>query len=141
MKLQSMTDYVLWLEQNKGYLPDFHFSCIKYAKFLKRPLTLGMFVPCDLDGNIIEQPCDIINTDGCRDCACKEYKKSQERVLFKGFELDFKSDYTTIVWNKEIDVEVKFRNQDSQKTTIEKQFINHYTKPLELTESAIKQFM
>lgn len=148
MKLISMIEFVLEqsIKRSVDNWPieteDYFNRCEAYANFLKQPLNLGMFVPCDLEGNIIEQPCDIINTDGCRDCACKEYKKSQERVLFKGFELDFKSDYTTIVWNKEIDVEVKFRNQDSQKTTIEKQFINHYTKgPLELTESAIKQFL
>ena len=28
----------------------------KYAKFLKKPLKLEMFVPCDEDGNILEEP-------------------------------------------------------------------------------------
>lgn len=27
-----------------------------YARFLKKPLQLGMFVPCDLEGNVLEEP-------------------------------------------------------------------------------------
>ena len=27
-----------------------------YAKFLKQPLKLGMFIPCDEDGNVLEEP-------------------------------------------------------------------------------------
>lgn len=28
----------------------------KFADFIKQPLTLGMFVPCDENGNILEEP-------------------------------------------------------------------------------------
>ena len=40
MKLISMTDFVLYKKES-------HTQIMKYAKFLKQPLTLGMFVPCD----------------------------------------------------------------------------------------------
>ena len=31
-------------------------SIVKYANFLKQPLKLEMFVPCDEDGNVLEKP-------------------------------------------------------------------------------------
>jgi DNA-directed RNA polymerase delta subunit len=57
MKLISMTDFVL--EQNKE--PYFYYDSlwnkvIAYANFLKQPLTLGMFVPCDSNGNVVKKP-------------------------------------------------------------------------------------
>jgi len=53
-----------------------------YAKFLSMPLTLGMFVPTDEDGNILEKSCDEYKK-GCRDCACREYQKALDNVIFK----------------------------------------------------------
>jgi hypothetical protein len=51
-----MTDFVL--EQNKE--PYFYYDSlwnkvIAYANFLKQPLTLGMFVPCDSNGNVVKK--------------------------------------------------------------------------------------
>ena len=65
MKLISITDFVL--EQMKIYnstpftnIPNpchvFIDRVEAYAKFLKQPLTLGMFVPCDEEGNVLEEP-------------------------------------------------------------------------------------
>lgn len=51
-----------------------------YANFLKQPLTLGMFVPCDEDGNVLKD-CGLI--------PCYEldkYRKAKDRCLFEGFE-------------------------------------------------------
>ncbi|MCP4053731.1 MAG: hypothetical protein GY739_11830, partial [Mesoflavibacter sp.] len=31
-------------------------NIINYANFLKQPLKLGMFIPCDEDGNVLERP-------------------------------------------------------------------------------------
>ena len=56
MKLISMTDFVL--EQDKlmrNKLNDpitFTIKVTDYALFLKQPLKLEMFVPCDEDGNV-----------------------------------------------------------------------------------------
>jgi len=66
-----------------------------YAEFLKQPLTLGMFVPCDLESNVLEEPNS--NDDYYKDANgisenyfidFKEYQKAKERVLFKGFKVD-----------------------------------------------------
>ena len=66
MKLISMTDFVLGIEQNsytkteKYNIIEWQSKCesfdkiIKYANFLKQPLKLGMFVPCDENGNVLE---------------------------------------------------------------------------------------
>ena len=57
MKLISMTDFVLELETNEHWAQDYT-KCVKYANFLKQPLTLGMFVPCDEDGNFLPEDLD-----------------------------------------------------------------------------------
>jgi hypothetical protein len=86
---------------------------INYANFLKQPLTLGMFVPCDEDGNVLgkepnedelckfcDYPGDKRHTNahslGCEGSRCEstadnytyEYNQSKERILFEGFEVD-----------------------------------------------------
>ena len=66
----------------------------KYANFLKQPLTLGMFVPCDADGNVLEEPehffawCQsdhYFNASESATHQCSEFKKAQSKVLFNGF--------------------------------------------------------
>lgn len=67
-----------------------------YAKFLKQPLQLGMFVPCDEKGNVLVEPKRYAEwldqsidaseeTDLCIQCAL--YHEAKDRVLFEGFEL------------------------------------------------------
>ena len=113
MKLQSMTDYVLE-QEIKGLEPQSitlqlnsrarrFANCLKYAKFLKQPLELWMFVPCDDDGNILEEPTkysnwtnfDYSGTDiGFEDeKLCREYQKAKERCLFEGFEVKETKNY------------------------------------------------
>ena len=53
-KLISMTDFVL--EQRLKHSESFKSKVYAYANFIKKPLTLGMFVPCDEDGNVLEEP-------------------------------------------------------------------------------------
>jgi len=67
-----------------------------YAKFLKQPLKLEMFVPCDEDGNVLEKPLesdydnyDLIEGGNVVDYeqfggACENYNKAKEKVLFEG---------------------------------------------------------
>ena len=56
MKLISMTDYVLLQHAESSNQNEFEDKCFKYATFLKQPLKLEMFVPCDEDGNVLEKP-------------------------------------------------------------------------------------
>lgn len=92
MKLISMTDYVLemglhsTLMMEKGMI-----LCNRYANFLKRPLELGMFIPC-VGGEPLEKPSiQTINeykSGGVMVLKDKinEYQKAKESVLFDGFE-------------------------------------------------------
>jgi len=66
MKLISMTDFVIeqkitetfdtpqimWYDSEVNKLDKIR----TYANFLKQPLELWMFVPCDEDGNVLEKP-------------------------------------------------------------------------------------
>jgi len=97
-KLISMTDFVL----TDKYTSTGHKM---YAEFLKQSLTLGMFVPCDLDGNVLEEPKrdfeeDEVSERGrCEDAFYEDnndYQEAKERVLFKGFEFKGESDFSFI---------------------------------------------
>lgn len=101
MKLISMTDFVLEQNEirlekiNKGEIDDsiiagieadnfFAFIVSNYAKFLKQPLELWMFVPCDENGNVLEKPnAGMFGYDH----VYSNYDKAKERVLFEGFEM------------------------------------------------------
>ena len=92
MKLIKMTDFVLeqqdWLKnQDDGFeTGDFFDRVTTYAKFLSQPLELGMFVPCDEDGNVLTDPCkrNRYCADMCQGSCQTEYNEAKERVLFEG---------------------------------------------------------
>jgi len=102
-KLIKMTDFVL--EQMKiyndacyddDYIASQGLKVLieNYANFLKQPLELWMFVPCDEDGNVLKEPewmhrynngaSPFMNMDEIR--PCQEYKQAKEICLFEGFE-------------------------------------------------------
>ena len=109
MKLISMTDFLL--EQNeirKQFdLPkemdknniSFAKKVLKYAQFLKQPLTLEMFVPCDEDGNVLEEPInyktweELHFNNGKKEKGTygflehEKYQQAKEKVLFEDFEI------------------------------------------------------
>ncbi len=101
MKLISMTDFVLHESFGVGNEIINHQTFFKkvssYAQFLKKPLELGMFIPCDEEGNILEQVSkpdaeDYRNDEGgnfelynFNMKAYTSYKKAKNRVLFDGF--------------------------------------------------------
>jgi len=83
-KLISMTDYVLQQYEEIQQSNVFENNCFNYAKFLKQPLTLGMFVPCDLEGNIMKEPYMVFADDNeeCDDYI-KLFCEAKERCLFE----------------------------------------------------------
>ena len=93
--LIPMTDFVLEQlnEQNSRTKPmrEVFNSLEKYAKFLKQPLKLEMFVPCDEDGDILEEPKNyeqrLLNMMTEYNDEVYRYKQAKENVLFDGFEL------------------------------------------------------
>jgi len=66
--LISMTDFVL--EQEREFdrarvgFNEFTNNVCNYAKFLKQPLELWMFVHCDEDGNVLIKPTKSIRVLG-----------------------------------------------------------------------------
>lgn len=92
-KLISMTDFVI--QQNMYYankdisVEKLQLNILNYAMFLQQPLTLGMFIPCDLDGNVLE----IIPFNEHKQGSSFEFMQhklldeAKERVLFEGWQL------------------------------------------------------
>ena len=87
--LIPMTDFVIEIDENKPKFKNFSsFSEINqyeingydkirnYARFLKQPLKLEMFVPCDEDGNVLGEP-QSAWSDGI-----EQWEKAKEKVLF-----------------------------------------------------------
>jgi hypothetical protein len=95
--LQQYENHVLSFKHN----PHKQFrKVVNYTKFLKQPLTLGMFIPCDEKGNVMEKPTkpntkDLWNDDEHDSQIHAEYQyeldlylKVKKRVLFKEFYLE-----------------------------------------------------
>jgi hypothetical protein len=151
MKLQSMTDYVLEQEKVCRFKDDceFAYSVRKYANFLKQPITLEMFVACDEDGNVLEEPKSWQNFLEYSDFSVKglkpelyKYSEAKSKVLFDGFEIITPSDKCHIIFCKE-NIECQFLlNPDFSFNVRAFQPINiedlvKYN--LTLTDNAIKQ--
>lgn len=105
MNLISNTKFGLSIVKNteKGRYADFRAN---YDSFLSQPIKLGMFVPCDDDGNVLTKPsfeCDcrsVFDTEMCGNYfECEEYNKAKEKVLFEGFGYKQKSGYASVSFN------------------------------------------
>jgi hypothetical protein len=64
----------------------------KYVVFTEQPLKLGMFVPCDEEGNLLEKPREFSERgrfvkDRSLDKLKEQYQVAKERVIFDGFEV------------------------------------------------------
>jgi hypothetical protein len=85
MKLISMTNFVLQQHAESSNQNEFEDNCFNYANFLKQPLKLEMFVPCDEDGNVL----GIIPFNEHKKGSNFEfmqhqiYKEAKEKVLFE----------------------------------------------------------
>lgn len=151
MILTNTQDFVLLLDSkitdkacNTTKRLNFETS-VKHALFLKSELKLEMFVPCDEDGSVLEEPIisehllDRFSQQPVKSENTPEayrYRKAKKRVLFKGFENhkieDFKK-YLKIT-NNELRTNGVF-------SRVEHLVNNVVVYPIELTEAGIKQFM
>lgn len=121
----SMTDFVL--EQNKNLQwtdNDILHTIVNYAQFLKQPLELWMFVPCDENGNVLEDPQIFI------DLRIEKYQQAKERCLFEGFEFEKKADWYILKFKGS----TAWVSWNESKTIEDIIYLN-----LELTPTAIKQ--
>jgi hypothetical protein len=106
--LISMTDFVLEQANKTTYTEDFYQPVVNYAEFLKKPLKLGYFIPCDENDVPLEEykrtESETIadNLKHCRIISKEErkYQKAKQRVLFED-QSDFK------LWDIE---DVKYSN-------------------------------
>jgi hypothetical protein len=123
MKLISMTDFVFNQDEiNGGFGQEEIDKVWNYAKFLKQPLILGMFVPCDFNGNILP--------DCNKYISCEKgmnYGLAKERVLFE----EFKWDNREFAQNKQLQ---RFDEELIKNKTIEDLVKYNLT----LTDNAIK---
>ena len=115
--LISMVDFVIKESTNKEVSKNFsgfsdivnnkrlsYDNILKYANFLKQPLEIWMFIPCDSNGNIVKKP-DLSDANGRQydenideDMAWAKYntlmKQGNKKVLFNGFKFqDANEDY------------------------------------------------
>jgi len=126
-----------------------------YDKFLKQQNTLSMFVPCDDEGNVLEEPnlynggyifeihdeligkpieydTELFESD------LQEYQQAKKRVLFDGFDLLEKHSWGFVLimrgedWSETISVMYEDTIEDLLTYSFDPQF--------ELTPSALKQF-
>lgn len=80
--LIGITDFVLEENRFKEDSDTAIFKTTNYTKFLKQPLELWMFIPCDEDGNVLEEP---IETIGGVEMYVKRYQQAKKRCLFEGW--------------------------------------------------------
>lgn len=92
MKLISMTDFVLDQYEKLKSPTLFEETVFNYANFLKQPLKLEMFIPCDENSNVLEIPIDIYYRPDfdcqkfpqeCYQHDLKDYDEAKAKVLFK----------------------------------------------------------
>ncbi len=76
------TEQLDWLNQETYKLDRIR----NYANFLKQKLELWMFVPCDLNGNVLEETNCTYIIEKCTNSKCVKYQEAKERCLFEGFE-------------------------------------------------------
>jgi hypothetical protein len=86
-KLIPITEYVLELDTID--IPDHKkfASAINYANFLNTPLTLGMFVPVDNNGNVLEEP-NFNLTSLSNDVKIGKWREAEKKVLFNVDKVD-----------------------------------------------------
>lgn len=92
-KLKGMTEYVLAMrnDETKDNIRRF-WACERYAKFLSHPLTLSMFIPCSLEGEVLDVPRAGMHG---YDHVYKAYQAAKERVMFEGVIVEKDNHYAT----------------------------------------------
>ena len=134
---------------------------INYANFLKQPLTLGMFIPCDENGDVLEKEpnedelckfCDYpsdkrhanAHSLGCEGSRCEStaenylyvYQQAKERVLFEGVSI---KEFGRVVITNSKGIENTIANANIKKCIPNWTIETLIQWELTLTESAIKQ--
>jgi hypothetical protein len=91
-KLTPMSEFSLEMYEQLDCVHQYQDITYKYAKFLGQKPTLGMFVPCDEEGNVLEEKSIFNTTDEeyiFNSDAFDKYQQALSRVIFEGFKLHF----------------------------------------------------
>lgn len=124
-RLISMTQFVLEYYSHEGYA-DLHTLELmnNYANFLKKPLTLGMLVPIDPEGNILKEPRnysiwkELKHNNGEGDVTAgfeqhRIYQLAERRLLFEGFKIAYNGySVVRVVAAYNENIELSFRKND-----------------------------
>lgn len=88
-KLISMTEYVLQKAASGMDSNKLASMVVSYAAFLKQPLQLWMFIPCDEEGNILKIIPFIEHRQGSNFewLQHEKFREAKDKVIFNG---DFK---------------------------------------------------
>ena len=57
-------------------------------RFGKQPINLGQFIPCDEDGNVLEEPNWTFGENNILFLDQKIWREAQDRVIFKGLTIE-----------------------------------------------------
>lgn len=131
--MKTLNEYVdglrLLMRQNKFN------KVVGYANFLKQPLQLGFFIPCDKDGKPLSEPYLIEGNEQYYGAEMDEYQQACDRVLFEGFEYKmYESGYFSI-YSKRLGVIYTSRdNKFSYKT------IDDLSGKVDLVKKVAEQF-
>lgn len=127
-KLVSMTAFVIDYYSNEGYadLQTLNLM-VNYAQFLKKNITLGMFIPLDSQGNILKEPKNYTtwkslahnsedideNKDSVTIDENNQYKKALKKCFFEGFEIAYNGySVIRIVASYNHSIELSFNKND-----------------------------
>ncbi|QWA38856.1 hypothetical protein [Chryseobacterium sp. ZHDP1] len=89
-KLKNLKDFCLntILNSNPPYNPTKMLTQISsYIGILERPISLGLFVPCDINGKYLKPPVNFEGKFSEYKTLLKQYTEAQDRVMFEGFEI------------------------------------------------------
>jgi len=101
--LISTTEFINFIHQNYNQLGiEFPFDIIvNYVNFISQKPTLSMFVPCDENGNVLDEPeiydtwimysISNLDTKFETNTQCEQYKEAKSNILFKDKMWDIKS--------------------------------------------------
>lgn len=129
-KLIPMTDFVIEYYSHEGYADLQTLKLMNnYANFLKKPLTLGMFVPVDTKGNILKEPRNYTswkslehnrkaNSNKIESTMFEEYKtyqRAEKKCLFEGFKIAYNG-YSVVRITAEYNDSIELSFNKNEKT-------------------------
>jgi len=78
---------------------------LNFTNLTNRAPRLGDFVPCDEDGNVLEEPKNYYSLGNC-----KEYQAAQDRVIFAGDWEVVSDEPWIVIRNKQLKIDIEFND-------------------------------